>query len=265
MGERLQKDFTLTKSQWDWVGSIITIGCAISCIPIGFLMKSFGRKWTMIALVLPFLIGWSLLIWAQGFWMLFVGRFFLGLAGGAFCISAPQYSAEIAEKEIRGVIGTFFQLLINGGILFVYAIGPYISITLTNIICACVAIAFGVIFFFMPESPVYLVIENRYDDAKNSYKWLRGENYDPQGEIDELKAEIEENERNKVTFGEAFKLRSTKLAMFIGFGLATFQQMSGINVVIFYATDIFRAADINLDPNISTIILGSINVGKLYQ
>lgn len=204
-----------------------------------------------------------LLIFAQGFWMLVTGRFFLGLAGGAFCISAPQYSAEIAEKEIRGIIGTFFQLLINGGILFVYIIGPLVSITLTNIICAGVAVLFGVIFFFMPESPVYLVIENRLDEAKSSYKWLRGSEYDPQGEIDELKAEIEENERNKITFSEAFKFRSTKMAMLIGFGLATFQQMSGINVVIFYATDIFRAANITLNPDVSTIILGSINLGRL--
>jgi len=261
VGDTLRNEYNLTDTQWDWVGSIITIGAAFSCLPIGLLMKKFGRKWTMIALVIPFLIGWILLIFAQGFWMLFTGRLFLGLAGGAFCISAPQYSAEIAEKEIRGIIGTFFQLLINGGILFVYIIGPLVSITVTNIICAGVAVLFGVIFFFMPESPVFLVIENRIDEAKHSYKWLRGATYDPQWEIDELKAEIAETQRNHITFSEAFKFKSTKMAMFIGFGLATFQQMSGINVVIFYATDIFRAANITLNPDISTIILGSINLG----
>lgn len=199
--------------------------------------------------------------------MLVVGRFFLGLAGGAFCISAPQYSAEIAEKEIRGIIGTFFQLLINGGILFVYLIGPkwvLADVMWTNIICAGIAVLFGVIFFFMPESPVYLVTENRLDEAKKSYKWLRGENYDPQGEIDELKEEMEETKRNQITFSEAFKSRATKMAMFIGFGLATFQQVSGINVVIFYATQIFDAAQITIDSDVSTIILGCINVCEFF-
>lgn len=57
VGERIRTDFNLTDSQWDWVGSIITLGAAISCLPIGYLMKAFGRKWTMIALVVPFLIG----------------------------------------------------------------------------------------------------------------------------------------------------------------------------------------------------------------
>lgn len=174
--------------------------------------------------------GWGLIIWAQGFWMLVSGRFILGLAGGAFCISAPQYSAEIAEKEIRGIIGTFFQLMINGGILFVYIIGPFLPMNATNGICAGIAILFGVIFFFMPESPVYLIVEDRTEDAKKSYKWLRGSSYDPQGEIDALKAELEENERNKITFSEAIKQRGTKMAMFIGFGLAFFQQVGRFSI-----------------------------------
>lgn len=202
------------------------------------------------------------MIFAQNFWMLALGRFFLGLAGGAFCISAPLYSAEIAEKEIRGIIGTFLRVMMNSGILFVYLIGPYIhDITWTNIICGIVAVLIGILFFFMPESPVYLVIENRINEAKRSYKWLRGENYDPQGEIDELKKELEEAARNQITFKEALKMRSTKMAIFIGLGLVTFQQMSGINVVIFYSTDIFRSAQIELSPEISTIILGVINLG----
>jgi MFS family permease len=208
------------------------------------------------------------LIFAQGFWMLFIGRLLIGLAGGAFCISAPQYSAEIAEKEIRGIIGTFFQVFIIAGILFIYIIGPkwmIADVMWTNVICAGIAVLFAVIFFFMPESPVYLVIENRIDDARNSYKWLRGNQYDPQQEIDELKQEIEELKNSNVSFSEAFKMRATKMAMLIGFGLVTFQQMSGINVVIFYATDIFDSAQITLDSDVSTIILGCINLGMMLK
>ncbi|KAG5666098.1 putative H(+)/hexose cotransporter 1, partial [Polypedilum vanderplanki] len=250
-----EQGFEITPIQWDWIGSVLTIGCAISCLPIGFLMNKFGRKWTMLGLVIPFLIGWAFLIWAQNFAMLLIGRLFIGLAGGAFCISAPLYSAEIAEKEIRGIIGTLFQLLLNLGILFVYCIGPYLSVLWTNVTCALLAVVFGIIFFFMPESPVYLIIKNREDEAKQSYKWLRGESFDPDNEIKALKDEIAENERNRVSFREVMRLRASKMAVFIGFGLVTFFQMSGINVVIFYSTRIFREAEINMDENISTIII----------
>lgn len=234
--------FEINQSAFDWTGSIITIGCAVSCLPIGILMQKFGRKWTMISLVAPFMIGWSLLIWAQNFAMLFIGRFMLGLAGGAFCVSAPQYSAEIAEKEIRGIVGTFFQLLVNFGILFVYIIGAFVSVFWTNVICATIPIAFVACFVFMPESPAYLVYKNRNAEALKAFKWLRGENYDPQGEIEDLKNEIEENEKIKTSFIDVLKRRATKRALVIGIGLMFFQQMCGINVVIFNSTTIFKVS-----------------------
>lgn len=227
---------------FDLVASILTIGCAASCLPIGILMKLFGRKWTMMGMILPFLVGWGLVAWAQNYAMLLTGRFFLGLAGGAFCVSAPQYASEIAEKEIRGTVGVFCVLLIHGGILFVYILGAYASVFWTSIVCGVVPIIFGAIFFFMPESPVYLISKNRDEDVKNTYKWLRGSTYDPSEEINEIKSELKEIENNNVSFFETLKKRSTKHALAIGFGTMFFQQASGINVVLFYTTFIFAVS-----------------------
>lgn len=257
-GEEDDRFFPITQSEFDWTASVITIGCAISCLPIGILMKMFGRKWTMIGLVVPFIIGWALVIWAQNFVMLLIGRLFLGLAGGAFCVSSPQYSAEIAEKEIRGITGTFFQVLINVGILLVYVVGAFMSVFWTSVIMAIIPIVFGLVFFLMPESPVYLVIKRRNDDAVKSYKWLRGADYDPEEEMEELTREVEENEKNKMTFGQIFSRKASQRALMIGFGLMFFQQVSGINIVIFYSTIIFEATDTEIDANYQTIIVGSV-------
>lgn len=209
-------NFSLSQTQFDWVASIITLGAAISCLPVGFLMKKFGRKTTMLGLVVPFMVGWLMVIFAKNFPVLLVGRLIIGLAGGAFCVSAPQYSAEIAEKEIRGVVGTFFQVLIITGILFTYIVGAFVDVFALNVICATVPLIFGAIFCFMPESPVYLVIEKRDEDAIRSFKWLRGSSYDPQGEIDALKAELAESESRQVSLGEVLRRKSTKRALFIG-------------------------------------------------
>jgi SP family facilitated glucose transporter-like MFS transporter 8 len=241
-GPRLVKEeqyFPISQNKFDLVASTFTLGCAVSCLPIGYLMNKFGRKWTMLSLVVPFMIGWILIIWAQNFAMLMIGRIVIGLAGGAFCVSAPQYSTEIAEKEIRGTIGTFFQLLIVTGVLFVYLIGPFMRLFWTNIICALIPLVFAAIFFFMPESPVYLVIENRDDDARSVLKWLRGSSYDPQQEIDDLKQDLAENDSSTVSLKDEFKKRSSVRGIIISVGVMLFQQMSGINVVIFYATIIF--------------------------
>lgn len=235
-----QQYFPITQVQMDLASSVLTIGLAISCLPVGYLMNALGRKWTMIGSVIPYMIGWSLLIWAQNFTMLLTGRFFLGLAGGAFCISAPQYSAEITEKEIRGIVGTFFQLLIIAGILFVYIIGSLTTVFWMNVICSIFPLIFGVFFFFMPESPVYLVSKNRNEEAAKTLKWLRGTNYDPQDEIEELKVELfgKKGEARK-SYKEIFQRPETKESIIIIFGVKIFQQTSGISIVIFYTTSIF--------------------------
>lgn len=150
-------EFDVTTEEFSWVGAFMTLGAACVCMPIGWLINQIGRKWTMLLLVLPFILGWALLIWAQNVVMMYVARFFLGIAGGAFCVTAPMYTGEIAQKDIRGTLGSFFQLMITIGILFVYGIGAGLNVMWMSIVCGILPIVFGVIFFFMPESPTYLV------------------------------------------------------------------------------------------------------------
>jgi SP family facilitated glucose transporter-like MFS transporter 8 len=239
--------FPISSSQWSWIASILTLGCAISCIPIGYLMNKFGRKWTMMGLVVPFIIGWCLIIWAQNFIMMLIGRFLLGLAGGAFCISAPQYSAEIAEKEIRGALASFFQLLIALGILFAYVVGAYFTVFTMNIILGLCPIIFGLIFFFMPESPFYYVTKDRKSDAVNSLIWLRGSSYDSTMEVNEMREQFAQELQAKVSFSTAIKERASKSALVLGIGLLYIQHMSAITAILFYATTIFSVRNFNLN------------------
>lgn len=232
-----QQYFPISLSEMGWISSTLNIGCAISCLPIGFLMKKFGRKTAMLSLVVPFMIGWSFVTWAQNFTMLLIGRFFLGLAGGAFCISAPQYSAEIAEKEVRGIIGSFFQLMLIFGILFVYIVGAQTTVFWMNITCSVIPLLFAAIFFFMPESPVYLIAERKQSQALKSFRCLRGDDFDSDLEIDEVE---NNNFENNVEMKKVFLKPANVRAMTIGVGLLFFLQMCGVNVVIFYATVIFN-------------------------
>lgn len=103
----------------------------------------------MLGLVLPFVVGWALLIWAQNVAMMIVARVFIGIAGGAFCVAAPVYIGEIAQKEIRGTLGSYFQLMITIGILFVYAVGAGVNVFWLSVICGIIPLLFGVIFFFI--------------------------------------------------------------------------------------------------------------------
>lgn len=262
--EHLGYDFPITKDDFSWIGSLVTLGAAAVCLVIGTVIQILGRKLTMLLLVIPFTIGWALVTFATNLAMLMVGRFLLGVAGGAFCVAAPTYTGEIAQSSIRGTLGSYFQLMMVIGILFVYCIGSYVSVFALNLISAVIPLVFGAIFVFMPESPTYLIAKGKKEEAAKALKWLRGSKYDFSQELAELQAQHEEDQKNKVSVVAAFGRRATQKAMFISLGLMFFQQMSGVNAVIFFTTGIFKSTGASIDPSIATIIVGVMQVISVF-
>ncbi|KAF5269942.1 hypothetical protein FQR65_LT05741 [Abscondita terminalis] len=251
-------DIPINDDNLGWIGSFATLGAMVMCFPIGIMCDKFGRKLAMLLLTVPFIIGWLLIIFANSIGMVYAGRFITGMAGGAFCVSAPLYTSEIAEKEIRGALGSYFQLLLTVGILFSYIVGWAASIKVYTIILAILPLVFFVAFLFQPETPIYRMKQKREADARNALIRLRGAHYDVDSELQEIKATLEAEEKNKKPFTEVLKTRSAKVASIVCFSLMFFQQASGINAVIFYTGDIFIAAKTPLDPKIATIIVGVI-------
>lgn len=113
---------------------------------------------------------------------------------------------------------------------------------------------------FILESPTYLVMKERSQQATKSLKWLRGDQYDPTEEIAELQNDIEERKAQTLTFTQAMSRKTTIRGLVISLGLMFFQQVSGINAVIFYTNDIFGAAKTGIQPELATIIVGVMQV-----
>ncbi|XP_022231971.2 facilitated trehalose transporter Tret1 [Drosophila obscura] len=249
--------FVPTSMEWGWISSLMTLGGAASCIPVGILIGIFGRKITMLGLAPPFMIGWLLIILAQKPFMLMIGRFIVGACGGAFCITAPMYNTEIAELSKRGVMGCFFQLLIVHGILYAFIVGAYAKVKVMNILCAIWPIIFFVLFIWMPESPVYLAQKGKNDKAEKSLKFLRGKDADVSAEASQMASE---GQKEKVKPMQALCRRNTLKSLAISMMLMLFQQVTGINAILFYATGIFIDAGTGFSPSTSTIILGVVQV-----
>ncbi|XP_045495406.1 facilitated trehalose transporter Tret1 isoform X5 [Colias croceus] len=253
-------NFSVSESQGDWVSSLINLGAAAVCFPIGLIMDILGRKKTMLFLTLPFTLGWLLITFASNVGMLMAGRFITGIAGGAFCVTAPAYTSEIAQDSIRGTLGSYFQLMITVGILFAYAVGSYTSVFVFNILCTLIPIVFAIIFFFMPESPNFLVVKGRHDEAREALIRLRGRNYDVDSELSNLQTKAEDAKNNPVSFLSAITKKTALKAVLICYALMLFQQLSGINAVIFNTSKIFTSAGAAIEPAIATIIIGVIQV-----
>lgn len=257
-------DLAIDDSVLGWIGSFTTLGAMLMCFPIGIICDILGRKLTMLLLIIPFCVGWLLLIFANSIVMVYIGRFITGMAGGAFCVTAPLYTSEIAEKEVRGALGSYFQLFLTVGILFSYLLAKYTEIETYNIVLAIIPLVFGIVFVLQPETPVYLLKKNKDNEARKVLKRLRGSHYDVDAELKVMKQTIENDARVKIPFTQSIKKKATQRAFLISFGLMFFQQLSGINAVIFYTGDIFTAAGATLDSKDATVIVGAIQVAATF-
>lgn len=239
-----------------WIGSLAVLGATVVCLPIGKFCDLIGRKFAMLSLTVPFIIGWLLIIFANSLAMLYIGRFLTGMAGCAFCVSAPIYTTEIAEKDIRGTLGSYFELLLCTGIAVAYAIAMIVDIKVYTIIVATFPLVFAVVFIFQPESPVYLIKCKKEKEARNALIRLRGKAYDVDSEILEIKNILADETNYNISILESLKKKGTQRAMLICFSIMFFQQAAGINAVVFYTDTIFKSAGSSLDSKLSTLIIG---------
>lgn len=259
--------FSITEDQLGWVGSLMPLGAAMLSIFSGTLSEYVGRKMFMIYLIFPMLIGWFLLMFAQNVAMLYAGRFITGMVAGANCVMSPLYSNEISQKEIRGSLGSFTQMMISCGILLTAIISKYVSILQFTVFCAAVPVLFGVLFFFMPESPVYLLKKGRETDAKQALQRLRGPHYNIDSEITVIKLSVQEKHENRSKeIKESLKKTATKKACVIALGLMSTRVLCGIDAITTYASYNFEAAGVSIDGEMVTIIFASIQtVSGIFQ
>lgn len=246
------------RGQASLIGSLIAIGAIFGALPAGSIADKFGRKPVILAFCIPFIISWVLILFAKNVLMLFAARFIAGVATGGLSAIIPMFIGEIAESSIRGALGSFFQMFLTLGILYLYCLGLS-TYTVIAIGCLAVPILLLVLFFLVvPETPIYLMKSGNNKKAEVSLRFYRGSRYDVPLELAAIQREIDAAARKKASFSDLVSSRANLRALIISLGLMVFQQFSGVNAVIFYSNDIFKSAGSTLDPGISAIIVGIV-------
>uniref|UniRef100_A0A034W7W8 Facilitated trehalose transporter Tret1 n=1 Tax=Bactrocera dorsalis TaxID=27457 RepID=A0A034W7W8_BACDO len=256
-------DRPITTEEDAWISSLVALGALIAPFVAGPLADRIGRKWVLLSSSVFFVFAYILMMVASEVWILYLGRLIQGFGVGFVMTVQPMYVGEIATDAVRGATGSLMQLFIVSGILYVYAIGPYVSYVALQWCCLAVPIVFDVIFFFMPESPYYYAGKGQKTDALNSLQFLRGQSMDVvQDEMTVIQGEVEEAMANRGTVVDLIRNTGNRKALIISAGLIVFQQLSGINVVLFNSQSIFVSADTGLDPAVAAIIIGAVQVGS---
>lgn len=112
----------------------------------------------------------------------------------------------------------------------------------------------------MPESPTFLTTKGNIAKARDSLQWFRGSGCDIEDEMHQIRDGIKRTESEHAHFSDLFQCRATWKALIISLGLMVFQQLSGINAVLFYAHKIFIEAGSSMSPSICAIILAVVQV-----
>jgi MFS transporter, sugar porter (SP) family len=254
----------VTPEEGSWIGSLVAVGAIAGALPAGYLADRFGRKLVLLALSAPFLLSWIMITAANAVGILYAARLIAGFATGATTVVAPMFIGEIAESSVRGALGSYFQLMLTVGILYTYVVGAIANYIWLGILSGIVPVVFFLTFLRVPESPTYLMKKHRTENAKKSLQYYRGPSHNIWKELQDLNKDISEATQAKVSMRDLISSKGTRRALVIALGIMIFQQLSGVNAVIFYSGDIFKAAGSTLDPKIASIIVGVVQVVVTY-
>lgn len=265
------QEFGIGTVQREDIVSALLWGATFGALISGCFTKKYGRKYTLLLSAVIFALGSLGCSIAPSAGILIGTRFFLGIAVGVASFTAPLYLSEIAPKAIRGSMISMYQLLITIGIVLAFSSDTYFA-TYAHVlghvgghwrmmlgVLVVPSIVMFIAIYFLPESPRWLLLKDRKSEANEVLSKIRNTEEEIQSEMNE----IEETLKVK---HDGFKLfagsRNYRKVIFLGIGLQIIQQLTGINVVMYYAPKIFEIAGFASTPEQmwGTVLVGCVNV-----
>jgi MFS transporter, SP family, xylose:H+ symportor len=258
-----------------WTISSALLGCVIGAMVAGWVAQHIGRKGGMIVAAILFLVSSIGAAYPEiGFgpvgqmgpdalYQFITYRILAGMGVGIASMLSPLYIAEIAPGAIRGRLVSFNQLAIVGGMVIVYFVNYYIASqgddAWINAVgwrymlasCAIPAAAFLIFLLFVPDTPRYLVLKGRDTEALNVLNKLTDAE-DARKTLADIKRTLIVKTQPLFTFGVG--------VLVIGIMLSVFQQLVGINAVLYYAPMMFKNMGASTNSAfLQTVIVGAAN------
>ncbi len=249
-----------------WLGftvAVALIGTIIGSILVGKPGDAYGRKRVLVILAVLYAVSAMGCAFAWDWFSLLFFRFIGGLAVGGSSVMAPMYIAEISPARLRGRLVAVSQFNIVIGILVAYFSNFLIAGTIQTDswrwmlgVETLPAILFFILLFFIPFSPRWLMKQGRREEAKAILLKIGEDNVEQ--ELNEIEAslKIELSSAKEKLFSPKFK-KPILLAIMV----AAFNQLSGINVIMYYAPRIFEMTGLASDTALlQTVAVGATNL-----
>jgi len=255
----IKRDFHLTTIAEEIVVSGVLLGATIGAIIGGRMADRFGRRNILLVTATIFGVGAVASAIAPSPAILIISRIVLGIAIGLSSTTVPVYLSEVSPPNARGWIVSLFQLAVTAGIVSAYLVdygfADFGGWRWMLGLAVVPALVFGIGMLFLPETPRWLIRSGRHEIARAVLIRIR-ESSDVDLEITEIQASLAQQEQHG-TWADLLH-RHIRPALIVGLGLAVFQQITGINTVIYYAPKILQSAGI---ASASGAILATAGVG----
>src|ERR1700689_4909626 len=259
----IQKSFALSTFHQELVVSVVLVGAAVGSLGGGNLADHIGRKTNLLITSIIFILGAIICAAAGSEITLIVGRTIVGLGIGLASSTVPLYISEVSPAKARGWQVSLFQLAITIGILAAYLVDYAFAQSEQWRWMLGLAVIPGAILglgtLYLPETPRWLVKNGQGEKALGVLRKIRGTQ-----SVEEEFREIQDAAARTEERGQWSDLlkASIRPALIVGIGLAVFQQVTGINTVIYYAPQIIRSAGISSASGaiLATAGIGVVNV-----
>jgi sugar porter (SP) family MFS transporter len=274
----IELEFALSKLELGWAVASLTVTATLAMMVAGPISDKIGRKKLLTIAAILYFISAIGSAFAPSFIILVIARMVGGLGVGASLIIAPMYIAEIAPPALRGRMVSFNQLNIVIGISVAFFTN-YMILQLGDSDAAWAqslkfneynwrwmlglealpAILYFFALFIVPQSPRWLAMKGRYDEALAIMKRAADEE-EAVRIIDSVKESMNNESHEKASIKELFH-PSLRLVLTIGLVIGILQQITGINSVFFYAPMIFEQSGIGTDASfVQAILVGLVNL-----
>ncbi|XP_025411140.1 facilitated trehalose transporter Tret1-like isoform X2 [Sipha flava] len=241
----------MTVEQGSWFASIVSLALILGPIPCGIMADRWGRR-PVLQIVGPLsLATWTAVLYVTTFPELIMVRFAQGLLAACAYTVLPVYASEIAGPEIRGALGTMYQIMMNAGILYVFAAGVYLDYArLTYAMMAGPLLSCVLMATLLPESPHFYVMANKLPQAKRTMVWLRGDDTDSSLD-DDMNAVVEciTNEMRGASYADLFTDWVAVKMLIVGLCLSVFRIGAGVAAICTYASITFAETHMHVPAN----------------
>ncbi len=264
----MEEHFSLDEVQKGWVASCALIGCILGAAGAGMLSDSLGRKKVLLLAAVLFTVSAVGAALPRNATEFVIARILGGLGIGMASMLSPLYIAEVAPARIRGRMVSLNQLAIVGGMVVVYYVNSLIAQLGDNSWNVLVgwrwmfasgtlpAVLFFVLLFLVPESPRWLTKQGREDEAMAVLTRIGGP-AQAESQMNDIRATIAEESGSLAQLFEP----GMRTPLIIAVVLAVLQQITGINVVLYYAPEIFKSAGVKATQAIGdTVTVGIVNM-----